>query len=58
MTQIFHEGFDVIEKMLFQQEYNISFEKGGIYETKPLFATREIAILKDFNEVYYPIVRI
>lgn len=42
--------------MLFQWEYNISFEKGGIYETKQLFPSKELSILRDFEEVYYPIV--
>lgn len=54
---IIEEGFEIILRILFQQEYHITFEKNGVHETKVLHLVKESFIMKDFLEVYYPIVQ-
>lgn len=52
ISDLFDDGFSVMNKMLFQSEYQISVQKNGMYETVCYHLVKEKQILQNFVEIY------
>lgn len=55
VQQFFRDAVSVSTRMLFQTTYRVSFEKGGVHETKSFSLQKEKAVMLNFPEIYYPI---